>query len=63
MTCKVCLWADKRTERRNRSIYNNMLRLRIRIFHIRAPRGMSAMAICPHSELISVFLVHEYKND
>ena len=56
MTCKVCLWADTRTERRNRGIYRNMLRLRIRIFHIRAPRGMLAMAIRPYSELISVSL-------
>ena len=43
-TCKVCLWADTRTERRNRGIYRNMLRLR-------APRNA---AIRPHSELISV---------
>ena len=56
MTCKVCLLADLRTERRNRGIYRNILRLRIRIFHIRTPRGMSAMAIRPHSELISVSL-------
>ena len=49
MTCKVCLLADTRTERSNRGIYRNMLRLR-------APRGMSAMAIRPHSELISVSL-------
>ena len=56
MLRKVCLLADMRTGRRNRGIYRNMLRLRIRIFHIRAPRGMSAMAIRPHSKLISVSL-------
>ena len=44
---KVCLLADMFTERKNRGIYRNMLRLR-------APRGISAMAIRPHSELISV---------
>ena len=61
MTCKVCLWADTRTEH-NRGIYRNMLRLRIRIFHIRinTARHFTA-AIRPHSELISVSLIR-YKN-
>ena len=46
MMCKVCLLADMRTERRNRGIYRNMLRLR-------APRNA---AIRPHRQLISVSL-------
>jgi hypothetical protein len=57
MMCKVCLLADARTERRNRGIYRNMLRLRTG-YEISGltPRGVSAMAICPCSELISVSL-------